>query len=391
MELKTTPNNNHWVSYCSDMDEKLLNQVNGIVDSMPETGVVMMPDAHYGTPTPVGLTVSFYSRELELRYAKNIIDIVGNDIGCGVLAVRFFTKDGEDIPQDKLEELYNYINETIMIDVNNLTPLDKSFGTLGQGNHFIELGRDGKGSYMLTVHSGSRGRGARVYRKYKNLNNTNEYKAKVKTLVETMKSLHLHQEINDVIKAIPSSAKGGQSLSEQQFDAYLDEMDKAVEWAKNSRALMSGLIMSYIYDNVTSYTVEERIENIHNYYDIEHKIVRKGAINGRDYTIVTPLSMKEGIFVSLADPNHQNNYSAMHGAGRVFSRKDARNYGSVTDLKLEMAGIISHPRESILDEAPWGYKKWGDIKYDVKEIASPILHYRPVLNFKGSDEGRFTK
>ena len=379
-------------SYASDMNEELINQTYDIAGRFSDAKVVLMPDAHVGNPAPIGLTIKFNDIKPSERY--DVVELVGNDIGCGVSSVGI--QLSRTLTTEELETIYQYIEKNVPIFRDETTVSEcKTYGTLGSGNHFIELGNiDNQGKYLLTVHSGSRAEGARVYNKYKKSSSNYQSEKLKKELIDVLKRSHLEGKIQELVTSSEFKSTT-ECMSEDEWEDYLLEMRKAVTWAGGSRHTMITKCLDGI-DEVLNCKVFLEVNNMHNFLEIDsyskrRGTLRKGAIPQKgDKFLLTPLSMKEGVLVSLPIPSEENNDSAMHGAGRSLSRKLARETISMSKFKDDMDGIVAHPREEILDEAPDAYKTLDTIVNDSSTMCMPLFIAKPVLNFKGSDNA-YTK
>lgn len=364
-----------FTSFASVMEEGLQDQAFEIAGKLKNAHVALMPDAHIGFPAPIGLTVMFNEVAPENRY--DIVELVGNDIGCGVLGT--IIAFSHELTEFELEKFYEYIEQTIPILTNKYGDTQ---GTLGGGNHFIELGKiNDSNNYLLTVHTGSRAEGANVYKRFGKKRNTPRESPLRTELIEVLKKVGLEKEIEGLVDKADFSADT--LMSDDAFSQYLYEAKKAVSWACANRHEITDLLINFL-ESVLGGEYCSQIENVHNYF--EDNILRKGAIkNAENKLLLTPLSMKEGVLVSLGMMTWEGNQSAMHGAGRILSRKLARQALSVEKFKDDMEGIVSRPSEELLDEAPDAYKTKEMILKDLYPICVPMFVARPVLNFKGTE------
>lgn len=391
MKKYTNEEGKTFTSFATDMPQDLIDQTFEVVDKFTDADVVLMPDAHLGNPAPIGLTVSFKEVKPEERF--DVVEYVGNDIGCGVMS--YGLKIDHKLTTEELEKIYSLISQEIGIFTRPYIEVHDTFGTLGSGNHFIEIGQvDDKGTYLITVHSGSRAKGAEVYKKYSKKHTTLLDNSLQNELIDVMKRANLDSMIQAAITNANFKVVKN-VMTDKMWDHYFKDMYDAVRWARRSRKDMMNKVLDILVDLNIKFDVFLEVNNTHNYFcrDSTYNagILRKGAINQHeDNLILTPLSMKEGVLVSLPMPSFNNNYSAMHGAGRTLSRKLARETISMTKFKEDMDGIVAHPRESIIDEAPDAYKTKETILTDSSDICLPLFVAKPVLNFKGSDNA-YTK
>lgn len=377
-----------FTSFATEMEPGLVEQTFEIAGRFSDAKVVLMPDAHVGTPAPIGLTIDFNSIKPTERF--DIVELVGNDIGCGVTS--FGLKFKRKLTTKEIESIYDFIEKNIPVfsHVDDYGKKD-TYATLGSGNHFIELGEiNDFGAYLLTVHSGSRARGAEVHKKYCKVSESPQKNVIKNEFIDILKRANLQSRIQELLDDADFESIGN-AMDDSVWQDYIDEMRRAVSWAHNSRLDMLSVIAGYISDNILEFETFLEVNNTHNFfetqrYDIDGGVLRKGAIPQKDDGfLLTPLSMKEGIIVSLPMGGYENNYSAMHGAGRSLSRKLARQSISMDKFKDDMEGIVAHPREEILDEAPDAYKTKETILSDSSELCMPLFVAKPVMNFKGAD------
>ena len=391
MKKYTNEEGKTFTSFATDMPQDLIDQTFEVVDKFTDADVVLMPDAHLGNPAPIGLTVSFKEVKPEERF--DVVEYVGNDIGCGVMS--YGLKIDHKLTTEELEKIYSLISQEIGIFTRPYMEVHDTFGTLGSGNHFIEIGQvDDKGTYLITIHSGSRAKGSEIYKKYSKKHTTLLDNSLQNELIDVMKRANLDSMIQAAITNANFKVVRN-VMTDKMWDRYLKDMHDAVSWARGSRNDMMNTILDILVDLNIKFDVFLEVNNTHNYFyrDSTYNagILRKGAINQHeDNLILTPLSMKEGVLVSLPMPSFNNNYSAMHGAGRALSRKLARETISMSKFKDDMDGIVAYPREEILDEAPDAYKTLDTIVTDSSTMCMPLFIAKPVLNFKGSDNA-YTK
>lgn len=387
MKTYTNEEGTIFTSFATDMEQGLKEQAFNIASKFAYADTVLMPDAHVGTPAPIGLTINFQDIKPEERF--DIVELVGNDIGCGVMS--FGIKIDHKLTEVELEKIYTLISQQIGIFTRPDQEVHDTFGTLGSGNHFIEIGEiDEKGTYLVTVHSGSRAKGAEVYKKYSKKHTTLLDNKLQEELIDVMTRANLEPMIQDALSN-SNFKQVKNAMPDDMWRAYLRNMHDAVIWARGSRNDMMFEVLTIFEEIGIDVHIFLEVNNTHNYFDtvlsyIGGGILRKGAINQEeDNFLLTPLSMKEGVLVSLPMPSEANNHSAMHGAGRALSRKLARETISMAKFKEDMSGVVSHPREEILDEAPDAYKSLDTILGDSEDICHPLFVAKPVLNFKGED------
>ena len=360
----------------------------------------LMPDVHAGAGCTVGTTMTITD--------KVVPNLVGVDIGCGMETVRLRERHLE------LQQLDKYIRQRIpsgfsirdkahrymeKVDLSALRcyksvdPLraEKSLGTLGGGNHFIEVDRDEDGDLYLVIHSGSRHLGLEVANFYQNeayqrLNGSS--RADAEALVAQLKAEGRDKEIQKALKALKSTKRTSvpKPLAYAQgelFDDYIHDMAIVQQFAALSRqAMVDELLRGLKLHAQDSFTT------IHNYIDMEAMVLRKGAVSAKEgERLLIPINMRDGSLICVGKGNPDWNCSAPHGAGRLMSRADAKHSFTVSQFKKEMDGIYTTSvGKSTLDECPMAYKTMSDIVDNIGETARIEKIIRPVYNFKAGDE-----
>ncbi len=360
----------------------------------------MMPDIHAGAGCTVGTTMTIRD--------KVVPNLVGVDIGCGMETVRLRERHLE------LQQLDKYIRQRIpsgfsirdkahrymeKVDLSALRcyksvdPLraEKSLGTLGGGNHFIEVDRDEDGDLYLVIHSGSRHLGLEVANFYQNeayqrLNGSS--RADAEALVAQLKAEGRDKEIQKALKALKGTKRTSvpKPLAYAQgelFDDYIHDMAIVQQFAALSRqAMVDELLRGLKLHAQDSFTT------IHNYIDMEAMVLRKGAGSAKEgERLLIPINMRDGSLICVGKGNPDWNCSAPHGAGRLMSRADAKHSFTVSQFKKEMDGIYTTSvGKSTLDECPMAYKTMSDIVDNIGETARIEKIIRPVYNFKAGDE-----
>ncbi|MFW5847512.1 MAG: RtcB family protein [bacterium] len=258
-----------------------------------------------------------------------------------------------------------------------------SLGSLGGGNHFIEVSKDDLGSYYLIIHSGSRKLGGDVCKYYQNLafQNVNEMKKVKENLIQRLKAEGREKDINSELKKLkkPSANKELACLSGEDFDNYMFDMDIVQKFAVANRATMANIII-----NNMKWTEDSRFETIHNYIDFKRMILRKGAVSAEEgETLLIPINMRDGSLLCVGKGNEDWNYSAPHGAGRLMSRRKAKDTLSINEFTAQMKDIYSTSvNESTLDEAPYAYKPIDEILETIQDTVTVKAILKPVYNFK---------
>lgn len=371
--------------------ENELKQIYGLLNCEAFAGakVRIMPDHHAGAGCVIGFT-----SPIDMRDPKVVPNVVGVDIGCGVHSVamvsgpsrdedfvkldrhiRHYVPSGFDVHSVAQRDLTRVIEalgidaSKFMVDVDKLAQKIRmtnihrallSLGTLGGGNHFIEVGRDEQGQVWLTVHSGSRNFGLQV--------------------------ANYHQKIAQ--KSHPFGALSW--LHGDEAREYLADMRVCQQYALVNRALMLYTIMD-LYYTAAHYRIaalqRDSVLSVHNYID-DAGVIRKGAVSAHaGQKVVIPWNMRDGLVIGVGRGNADWNESAPHGAGRSMGRKEAKNSLSVADYKAAMAGIWSScVGKNTIDEAPAAYKSSVDAVESLKDTVEVTNKVLPVYNFKASDE-----
>ena len=359
----------------------------------------LMPDIHAGAGCTVGTTMTITD--------KVVPNLVGVDIGCGMETARIREDHIELQKLDKLiyekipsgfavrPAVHRYAGQ---IDLEELCcakhiqmlRAEKSIGTLGGGNHFIEVDRDDEGRLYVIVHSGSRRLGLEVatyYQEegYKVLNRTDE--ASLDQLIAEMKAAGRQKEIQKELKRRKSQKLAGiprqlAYVSGALFDQYIHDMKIVQRFAElNRQAMMDEIVKGM------KLHVEEQFTTIHNYIDTDAMILRKGAVSAKaGEQLLIPINMRDGSLLCIGKGNEDWNCSAPHGAGRLMSRGEAKQTFTVSEFKKQMDGIYTTSvGRATLDECPMAYKGMEDILENIGPTAEVTRIIRPVYNFKAGD------
>lgn len=363
--------------------------------------VRMMPDIHAGAGCTIGTTMHISN--------KVCPNLVGVDIGCGMEVIQIAEKDldlekldrvcHDDIPSgfSIRSKAHTYVKNINLSDLHCIDKVDmsraeKSVGTLGGGNHFIEANRDGDGNIYIVVHSGSRHLGleiANFYQEagYKELTSYSDLD--IQMVVEQLKSESRHKDIEKTIKAMKSAHRSSsvpKPLAYVEGDLlqmYLHDMGIAQEFAKYNRKAMIDTIVKKM-----GITVVDQFTTIHNYIDLENKILRKGAVSAqKNEILLIPINMRDGSLICRGKGNPEWNYSAPHGAGRLMSRSAAKQAFTVGEFEKQMEGIYTTSvGRSTLDECPMAYKNMSDIVENIVDTVEILKVIKPIYNFKAGGE-----
>ena len=273
--------------------------------------------------------------------------------------------------------------------------LERSLGTLGGGNHFIEVDRAKDGTYYLVIHSGSRNLGKQVAEIYQQLAidlhaGKEEYLKKRDEIIRTYKEQGRRAEIQEALKYLKKNYEIQELdapndicwLYGSFMDDYLHDVEICQRFARRSRERMAEIIIER-----TKMTRTEAFHTIHNYIDVNEMILRKGAIAAHSgEKVLIPINMRDGSVLAVGKGNVEWNNSAPHGAGRIMSRTKAKQSIDLEEYKASMQGIYSTSvNADTLDEAPMAYKSLADIIDVIRDSVEIIDIMKPVYNFKASD------
>jgi tRNA-splicing ligase RtcB (3'-phosphate/5'-hydroxy nucleic acid ligase) len=340
--------------FSNDAEQQALDQIKVITDLSIFKGcrLRVMPDVHFGKGAVIGFTSTFNNYVIP--------NVVGVDIGCGVSGIIFTTS--LPLPKDFVEETVikkiplgknHRLTDNLPFQVDLREEIEfakkmgydksviKQCGTLGGGNHYIEIGKNERNEYVVSVHSGSRHFGLFVAETFQQ--RAGDYHASLK---------------NKASDYVPPPQ--GLEYLEKGFGAeeYLEAMGVAQGFASKSRSLMLSILLSALKEKLPDLQVMEKIESTHNYIDLKHKIIRKGAISAqKGERIILPLNQKAGCVIGTGRGIEDWNFSAPHGAGRALGRIKAFGQLSMKEYEHEMEGVYSKSVCPLtLDEAPGAYK-----------------------------------
>ena len=391
--------------FTKNIEHEAVEQI-GILLKQPafaECKVRIMPDVHAGKGCVIGFTADLGN--------KVIPNIVGVDIGCGMLtvelgnididfdkldqAIRKRVPSGRNVHEGriarfkKLQNLYCYRN------LKDTRRFERSIGTLGGGNHFIEIDIDDDGNKYLIIHSGSRNLGKQVAEYYQNLaielmQGKDKLYEKQNKLIAEYKAQGRRKEIQQAIKELHKNFNPNPLnipkelcfLHDTYRTEYLVDMVICQEFASLNRMTIAESILDEMKWNCIG-----GFETIHNYIDLESNIVRKGAISAKDKEkVLIPINMRDGCIIGYGKGNDDWNCSAPHGAGRIMSRSKAKETVSLEEFEKSMDGIYTTSvNESTIDESPMVYKPMDEIVENIKDTVDIYKIIKPVYNFKASN------
>lgn len=378
------------------------------IDEMLETGLFknkirIMPDVHKGKGCVIGFTTEISD--------KVIPNLVGVDIGCGMYTVELGNIElnleeldkvinenipaGRNIREHKLEE-FEEIEELLCLrELKETKKFNRALGTLGGGNHFIEIDIDDENNKYLIIHTGSRNLGHQVASYYQDLaielcSGKEEYFIEKDRIIKEYKEKGEKSEIQNAIKEIykkysnlkPFIQNDLCYLQGEYKEKYLYDMKICQRYAEINRKHIAEMILNEL--GITEIVREHN--TIHNYIDDEN-MLRKGAISAKKGEIVTiPINMKDGCIIGKGKGNEDWNYSAPHGAGRILSRAKAKKNIKLEEFKEVMKGIYTTSiNEFTIDESPMAYKKIEDIVNNIGDTIEIIKIIKPIYNFKATN------
>lgn len=387
--------------YARVIEDEAIEQIRRMCDYEFTEGaqIRIMPDVHAGKGCTIGTTMTVKD--------KAVPNIVGVDIGCGMLTTRL---GRVELDFERLDAAAHYVPSGMKVwegrqehfdltglkcyrELKNTKWLEKSLGTLGGGNHFIEVDESGDGTKYLVIHTGSRNLGKQVAEIYQRLavdlnRGKEDYLRQRDEIIRTLKEQGRRDEIQEELRKI-SWAKKEATIPEDLcylygtfFEDYLHDVEICQAFARRNREIIAGILLDR-----TGLEGLESFHTIHNYIDTGEMILRKGAIAAhKGEKVLIPINMRDGSVLAIGKGNSEWNYSAPHGAGRIMSRTRARETLNLLEYEKAMEGIYSTSiNEKTLDEAPMAYKSLSDILDVIKESVDVIDVMKPVYNFKASD------
>lgn len=391
---------------CLEQIELLLKQ-----EMFKDCKVRIMSDCHSGKGCVIGFTANLGN--------KVIPNIVGVDLGCGMYCINLGNIDinlqwldegiRKEVPSGRegfndTRTRFKKIQELICYrELKNHKEFERQIGTLGSGNHFIEVDIDSNGNKYLVIHSGSRNLGNQVATYYQKLaiklhsGYENYYKEKDE-LIKEYKAQGRKQEIQKEIKKLSVKYANRKSdmpkdlcyLEGKYKEDYLHDMKICQEYAVlNRETIAKNIIEKVINPMLTDKLILKELEQfqtIHNYLNFEDNIIRKGAVSAKKgEKLIIPINMRDGSLICIGKGNEDWNNSAPHGAGRIMSRSRAKQLVNMEEYKQSMKEIYTTSvSESTMDEAPMVYKPLEEIESNIKDTADIVERIKPIYNFKAN-------
>lgn len=389
------------IAYASVIEQEAIDQIRRMCDYDFTEGskIRIMPDVHAGKGCTIGTTMTIRD--------KAVPNVVGVDIGCGMYTVKL---NEREVDFARFDEAAHFVPSGMNVWEGRQEPFDlealrcfralkdtrrlqRSLGTLGGGNHFIEIDRAADGTLYLVIHTGSRNLGKQVAEHYQNLavelnQGREEYFKKRDALIAEYKAAGRRKEIQAALKALHWANKPLTIPEDlcyvygEYLDDYLHDVEICQQFARRNRELIAEVLLSR-----SGLTGGEAFHTIHNYIDTQEMILRKGAIAAyKGEKVLIPINMRDGSVLAIGRGNPDWNYSAPHGAGRLMSRTAARQTLDMEAYADAMKGIYTTSvNPSTIDEAPMAYKSLEDIIGVIRDSVDVIDIMKPIYNFKASD------
>ena len=398
MEIKGQVNTA--ICFAKVIEEEAVEQIRRMCDYEFTEGsqIRIMPDVHAGKGCTIGTTMTVKD--------KAVPNIVGVDIGCGMFTVNLgkveinmeqmdaaahFIPSGLNVWEGR-KERFDLLDLRCYRGLKDIRRLERSLGTLGGGNHFIEIDQAADGTKYLVIHSGSRNLGKQVAEFYQHLaidlnKGKEEYFAKRDALIAEYKAAGRRSEIQAALKELKWQSREATIPEDlcfvygQYLEDYLRDVEICQRFARRSRELMAEIILQQL-----GLEAVDAFHTIHNYIDTDEMILRKGAIAAHEgEKVLIPINMRDGSVLAVGKGNPDWNFSAPHGAGRIMSRTAAKERLDLDEYRREMEGIYTTSvNEATLDEAPMAYKSLEDIIDVIGESVDIIEVLKPIYNFKAN-------
>ena len=398
MEIKGQVNTA--ICFAKIIEDEAIEQIRRMCDYEFTAGsrIRIMPDVHAGKGCTIGTTMTVKD--------KAVLNLVGVDIGCGMYTVNLgqveidmeqmdgaahFIPSGLNVWEGR-KERFDLFDLRCYRGLKDARRLERSLGTLGGGNHFIEIDQAADGTKYLVIHSGSRNLGKQVAEFYQRLaidlsKGKEEYFARRDALIAEYKAAGHRKEIEKALKELRWEEHESTIPEDlcfvygQYLEDYLHDVEICQRFARRSREFMAEIILQRLGIEAVN-----AFHTIHNYIDTDEMILRKGAIAAhKGEKVLIPINMRDGSVLAIGKGNPDWNYSAPHGAGRIMSRTAAKENLDLDEYRREMPGIYTTSvNEATLDEAPKAYKSLSDIIDVIQESVDVIEVLKPIYNFKAN-------
>ena len=391
------------ICYTDTLEPNAYSQIEAVCneEAFKDSKIRIMPDVHAGKGCTIGTTMTVVD--------KVVPNMVGVDIGCGMYTVSLgkadidfekFDEAAHSIPSGRnvwegRQERFDLTALRCYRNLKDTKRLERSLGTLGGGNHFIEIDADAEGNKYLIIHSGSRNLGTQVANYYQgiavDLNlGKEEYFKKRDEIIRTYKEQGRRSEIQATLKRMAKEWEEKEPTMPHELcylygdfmQDYLHDVSICQQFAKRNREKMAEILLEK-----TGLAGYESFQTVHNYIDLDKMILRKGSVSAKaGEKLLIPINMRDGSLICVGKGNEDWNCSAPHGAGRLLSRSAALEKLTMEEYKEQMAGIYTTCINSAtLDESPMAYKNMDEIVENIKPTAQIIAHIKPIYNFKASE------
>lgn len=396
--------------FTENIEPEALNQIYTLIKqpAFSDCKVRIMPDVHAGAGCVIGFTADLGD--------KVIPNIVGVDIGCGMLTVELgkneicletvdniihqYVPSGRNVHEGRQVQFDEIKELRCFRELKDTKRLERSIGTLGGGNHFIEIDIDEKGVKYLIIHTGSRNLGKQVAEYYQNLaigimqgkdklfemqeKLIADYKAQGRKKEIQSAIKELHRKFNPNPLGIPKELC---YLTGKYREDYLHDMKICQQFASINRYEIANAIIGNLFGCDIAYWNLPMFETIHNYIEFGTNMVRKGAISAKkDEPLLIPINMRDGCILGKGKGNEDWNFSAPHGAGRIMSRSKAKETVSLKEFERAMEGIFTTSvSQSTIDESPMAYKPMDEIVANIQDTVEITAIIKPIYNFKASE------
>ena len=391
---------NEAIVYTDVVEQAALDDIKTLCDQSFTEGcrIRIMPDVHAGVGCTIGTTMTISD--------KVVPNLVGVDIGCGMYTVNL---GKVDIDFEKLDEVCNWIpsgtsvwegrQEKYELEdlkcyriLRDTRRIQRSLGTLGGGNHFIEIDEGNDGTRYLVIHTGSRNLGKQVAEYYQSIavdlnKGRDEYFRKRDEIISSYKAQGRRSEIQGALKQLSEQWKDRELsipadlcfVYSEYLEDYLHDVRICQDFASRNREKIAEIILEK-----TGLQSHGAFHTIHNYIDVDEKILRKGSIAAhKGEKVLIPINMRDGSIIAIGKGNPDWNYSAPHGAGRKMSRTSAKDSISIEEFEDSMKGIYTTSvNENTIDESPMAYKSLEDIIDNIRASVDVIEVIKPLYNFK---------
>lgn len=391
------------VCYTDVLEESAYAQIAAVCNeaAFADSKIRIMPDVHAGKGCTIGTTMTITD--------KVVPNMVGVDIGCGMYTVALgqveidfealdtaahFIPSGRNVWEGRQERF----DLTVLRCYRNLKEskrLEKSLGTLGGGNHFIEVDETADGNKYLIIHSGSRNLGTQVARHYQSIAvdlncGKEDYFKQREEIIRTYKAEGRRSEIQSTLKALEKSWKAKEPTMPAELcylygtymEDYLHDIDICQAFARRNREKMAEILLEK-----TGFEAKEAFHTVHNYIDVEGRVLRKGSVSAKPgEKLLIPINMRDGSLLCIGKGNEAWNNSAPHGAGRLLSRSAAFEKLTLAEYQAQMQGIYTTcVNAATLDESPMAYKNMDEIVANIQPTAEILTHLKPIYNFKAAE------